>query len=115
VNGLLFVSGQIAIDPEKGGIVAKSVKEQTAQVMENIKALLQAADYSLSDAVQCNVYLASMLLFRDFNDESAKYFDDGFPARATVGIEPMPDALVEISVVTSKLKNIMRYGWRRSF
>lgn len=70
--------------------------------MENIKAILQAADYSLSDVVLSNVYLASMSLFRDFNDEYAKYFDDSFPARATVAIQLMPDALVEISVVAYK-------------
>lgn len=88
---------RLAIDPIKGRIVAKRVKEQTAQVMETIKAILQAAGYSLRDVIQSNVYLASMLLFRDFNDEYANYFDGGFPARTTPGIELMPDALVEIS------------------
>jgi len=102
VGKFLFVSGQVAIDPKEGRIVAKSIREQTVRVMENIKAILQAAGYSLSDIVQSNVYLSSMKLFGEFNDEYAKYFGKVFPARATVGIELMSGALVEISVVAYK-------------
>jgi 2-iminobutanoate/2-iminopropanoate deaminase len=102
VDKFLFVSGQVAIDPEKGRIVEKGVREQTARVMENIKAILQAAGYNLSDVVQSNVYLSSMALFGEVNNEYAKYFDKSFPARATAGIELMPGALVEISVVAYK-------------
>jgi 2-iminobutanoate/2-iminopropanoate deaminase len=102
VDKFLFVSGQVAIDPEKGKIVAGGIKAQTAKVMENIKAILQAADYSLSDVVQSNVYISSMALFSDFNEEYAKYFDKVFPTRATVGIELMPGALLELSVVAYK-------------
>lgn len=98
----LFVSGQVAIDPEEGRIVATSITEQTARVMENIKAILQAASYNLSDVVQSNVYLSSIALFSEFNNEYGRYFDKVFPTRATVGIELMPDALVEISVVAYK-------------
>ena len=98
----LFVSGQVAIDPKEGRIVAGSIREQTVRVMENIKAILYAAGYSLSDVVQSNVYLSSMKLFSEFNNEYAKYFDKVFPARATVGIELMDGALVEISVVAYK-------------
>jgi len=98
----LFVSGQVAIDPEEGRIVATSITEQTARVMENIKAILQAASYNLSDVVQSNVYLSSIALFSEFNNEYGRYFEKVFPTRATVGIELMPDALVEISVVAYK-------------
>jgi 2-iminobutanoate/2-iminopropanoate deaminase len=98
----LFVSGQVAIDPKTGRIVANGIKEQTVRVMENIKAILEAAGYSFSDVVQSNVYLSSMKLFSEFNSEYAKYFEKEFPARATVGIELMPEALVEISVVAYK-------------
>jgi 2-iminobutanoate/2-iminopropanoate deaminase len=90
------------IDPKKGRIVANSIREQTVRVMENIKAILQAAGYNLSDVVQSNVYLSSMTMFTEFNNEYAKYFDKVFPTRATVGIELMPSALVEISVVAYK-------------
>jgi 2-iminobutanoate/2-iminopropanoate deaminase len=102
VDKFLFVSGQVAIDPEKGQIITGGIKAQTIRVMENIKAILQAADYNLSDVVQSNVYLSSMTLFSEFNDECAKYFGKVFPTRATVGIELMPSALLEISVVAYK-------------
>jgi len=102
VGKFLFVSGQVAIDPKEGKIVANDIKGQTVRVMENIKAILQAAGYSFSDVIQSNVYLSSMKLFSEFNSEYAKYFGKEFPTRATVGIDLMPGALVEISVVAYK-------------
>ena len=102
VDKFLFVSGQLAIDPKEGKIVANDIKGQTVRVMENIKAILQATGYSFSDVIQSNVYLSSMKLFSEFNSEYAKYFDKGLPTRTTVGIELMPGALVEISVVAYK-------------
>ena len=102
VDKFLFVSGQVAIDPKKGRIAASGIREQTVQVMENIKAILSAAGYRLSDIVQSNVYLSSMNLFSEFNNEYTKYFDTFFPARATGGIELMAGALVEISVIAYK-------------
>ena len=98
----LFVSGQLAIDPKEGKIVTYDIKGQTARVMENIKAILQAAGYNLSDIVQSNVYLSSMMLFKDFNVEYSKYFDKEYPARATIGVELTPNALVEISAIACK-------------
>jgi 2-iminobutanoate/2-iminopropanoate deaminase len=94
--------GQLAIDPKEGKIVASDIKGQTARVLENIKAFLKAADCSLIDVVQTIVYLSSMELFGEFNDVYASYFGKYFPARATVGIELMPGALVEISVIAYK-------------
>jgi 2-iminobutanoate/2-iminopropanoate deaminase len=99
VGKFLFVSGQVAIDPEEGKIIANDIKGQTVRVMENLKAILQAAGYNFSHVVQSNVYLSSMKLFSEFNSEYAKYFGKEFPARVTVGIELMPNALVEISVI----------------
>ena len=102
VGKFLFVSGQVAMDPKEGRIVAKGIREQTARVMENIKAILRSAGYNLSDVIQSNVYLSSMVLFSEFNNEYAKYFDKQYPTRATVGIELMPGALVEISAIAYK-------------
>jgi 2-iminobutanoate/2-iminopropanoate deaminase len=102
VDKFLFVSGQVAIDPKECRIVENGIRAQTAMVMENIKAILDAAGYSLSDVVQSNVYLSSMALFSEFNNEYAKYFDKVFPTRATVGVELMLGALVQISVVAYK-------------
>jgi 2-iminobutanoate/2-iminopropanoate deaminase len=70
--------------------------------MKNIKAILEASGYSLSDVVQSNLYLSSMKLISKFNNEYTKYFGKAFPARATIGVEMMPDALVEIVVVAYK-------------
>ena len=98
----LFVSGQLAINPEIGKIATDTIALQTRQVMENIKAILEAADYSLKEIVQVNVYLSSMASFDEFNKEYAKFFEIEPPARATVGIELKPGALVEISVVAYK-------------
>jgi 2-iminobutanoate/2-iminopropanoate deaminase len=98
----LFVSGQLAINPKEGKIVADNVTLQTRQVMENIKNILEAAGYSLKDIVQSYVYLSSMDLFDEFNKEYAKYFDEEFPARATVSVELRGNALIEVSVVAYK-------------
>ena len=102
VDKFLFVSGQVAIDPKEGKIVANGIREQTVRVMENIKAILHTAGYNFNDVVQSNVYLSSMALFSEFNNEYAKYFGKGFPTRAAVGIDLMRNALVEISVVAYK-------------
>ena len=102
VDKFLFVSGQVAMDPKEGRIVTKGIREQTARVMENVKAILRSAGYNLSDVIQSNVYLSSMALFSEFNNEYAKYFDKQYPTRATVGIELMPGALVEISAIAYK-------------
>ena len=101
-GNFLFVSGQVAIDPKKGEIVAKGIQAQTTRVMENIKSILEAADYEFSDIIQSNVYLSSIDLFKDFNNEYAKYFAKEFPTRATVGVMLVPKALIEISVVAYK-------------
>ena len=98
----LFVSGQLAIDQKEGKIIALDIKGQTVQVLENIQSILKAADYNLSDIVQANVYLSSMTLFGEFNSIYATYFRKDFPARATVGIQLTPGALVEISVIAYK-------------
>jgi 2-iminobutanoate/2-iminopropanoate deaminase len=79
VGKFLFVSGQVAIDPKEGRIITSDIREQTVRVMENIKMILHAAVYRLSNIVQSNVYLSSMKLFSEFNDEYAKYFFDVFP------------------------------------
>ncbi len=103
-DGFLFVSGQLAIEPKEGKIVAADISEQTRQVLENIKAILQAAGYTLNDVVQTTVYLSSMVMFKEFNAEYAKYFPSDAPARATVAVGLPPDALVEISAVACRDK-----------
>jgi 2-iminobutanoate/2-iminopropanoate deaminase len=98
----LFLSGQLAISPREGKIVAENITLQTRQVMENIKAILEAAGYSMKNVVQSTVYLSSIALFEEFNVEYSRYFDGEFPARATIGAELKGNALVEISVIAYK-------------
>jgi 2-iminobutanoate/2-iminopropanoate deaminase len=102
VGNFLYVSGQLAINPKEGKLIVENIKLQTHQVMENIKAILDAGGYCLKDVVQSTVYLSSMASFEDFNREYAKYFESDFPARATVGIELKAGALIEVSVVAYK-------------
>ncbi len=101
-GGFLFISGQLAIDPKLGKIVATDITAQTRQIMENIKAILASVNYSVSDLVQTTVYLSSMTLFEDFNREYAKHFTADFPARTTVACELKVGALVEIAAVAYK-------------
>jgi 2-iminobutanoate/2-iminopropanoate deaminase len=98
----LFISGQLAIDPKEGKLVAEDISVQTRQVMANIKAVLEAAGYRLKDIVQSTVYLSSMSLFENFNREYSKFLDSEFPARATVGAELKAGALVEVSIIAYK-------------
>lgn len=98
-DGFLFISGQLAIDPQQGKIVVTDIVEQTRQVLENIKSILKSAGYTLQDVVQTTVYLSSMELFKEFNAEYAKYFPTDAPARATVAVQLPSNALVEISAV----------------
>jgi 2-iminobutanoate/2-iminopropanoate deaminase len=98
----LFISGQLPIDPKVGEIIAIDIATQTRQVMENIKAILAAADYSINDIVQTTVYLSLMAHFEEFNREYAKHFLTGFPARVTVACELKTGALIEISAVAYK-------------
>ena len=101
-GNFLFVSGQLAIDPKQGKIIAETITLQTRQVLENIDAILQAAGYSLNDLVQTTVYLSSLSLFEEFNTEYGKFFAIDFPSRATVGSELKAGALIEISAVAYK-------------
>jgi len=98
----LFVSGQLPIDPNEGKIITKDIVSQTSQVMENIKAILESAGYSLKDVVSTTAYLSSMALFDQFNMEYAKYFAADFPARATVACVLKSGALVEVSAIAHK-------------
>jgi 2-iminobutanoate/2-iminopropanoate deaminase len=102
VGNFLFISGQLPIDPKDAKLVASEIRVQTARVLDNIKAILEAADYSLADVVQVNVYLASLITLKDFNAVYAEYFEADYPARATVGATLMPDVLVEISAIAYK-------------
>lgn len=101
-GNFLFISGQLAIDPKQGKIAAQDITQQTKQVIANLKAILQSAGYTLKDIVQTNVYLSSMALFKEFNVEYAKYFEEKYPARVAVAVELPSNALLEISAIAYK-------------
>ncbi len=99
-GGFLFLSGQIALDPRSGQLVGGDIKQQTRRVLENVKALLQAAGSSLNRVVKCTVFLADMNDFGAMNEEYGSFFQEEPPARTTVAASRLPrGALVEIDVI----------------
>ncbi|MGI8494725.1 MAG: RidA family protein [Pyrinomonadaceae bacterium] len=99
-GNLVFVSGQIPIDPKTGEFVSHDVAEQTEQVLKNLSAVLEAAGSSLNNVVKTTVFVADMNDFAVMNEIYAKYFSDNKPARATVQAARLPrDAKVEIECV----------------
>lgn len=99
----IYVSGQIGLDAGTGKLVDGGIKEQTQQVIKNIQKILSAADYDLSDVIQCQVYLANLEDYEEMNQVYLQYFKDQLPARAVVEVSRIPrDALIEIMVVASK-------------
>ncbi len=100
VNGMVFCSGQIPIDPGTGNFVSDDVAEQTEQVLRNLTAVLEAGGSSLDKVVKTTVFLADMNDFAAMNEVYGTYFDTNKPARATVQAARLPrDARVEIDCI----------------
>jgi 2-iminobutanoate/2-iminopropanoate deaminase len=99
-GGLLFCSGQVALDPERGQLVGEDVASQTRQVFANVRAVLAAAGVELGAVVKTTVFLASMDDFGAMNAVYAEAFGDHRPARSTIAVAGLPvGALVEIEVI----------------
>src|ERR1041385_117320 len=99
-GGLVFVSGQIPIDPATGEFVAGGITEQTQQVLKNLAAVLEAAGSGLDQVLKTTVFLADMKEFSGMNEVYATFFTGAPPARATVAAAGLPrDARVEIEAV----------------
>ena len=99
---LLFVSGQVPLDPATGQIVAGDIAAQTRRVFDNLGAVLKAGGRSFADVVRTTVFLADMNDFAAVNDIYGTYFAEPYPARATVQVARLPkDARVEIDLVAS--------------
>lgn len=103
VNGILFISGQLAVDPGTGKLVDGGITEQTMQVFRNIEAILNEAGYTFSDVVKTTCLLSSMSDFKAMNDVYGKYFQGDKPARAAFAVRELPlGALIEIETIAVK-------------
>jgi len=99
-NGLIFAAGQIPLDPRTGQLVAGDVRVQTKRVLENLKAVFEAAGSSMDKVVKTTVYLRDLNDFGAMNEIYGEYFRENPPARATVQVGKLPrDAAVEIEAV----------------
>ena len=102
-TGLVFLSGQLPIDPATGAFPEGGVKEQTRQSLCNAKAILEAAGLSLSQVVKTTVFLADMGDFAAMNEVYASFFCEPFPARSAVAVKTLPKgALVEIECIAAR-------------
>ena len=100
---MLFISGQVCIDPASGLLKNKDLQEETHQVMHNLKAILQNAGYTFNDVVKTTIFLTDMNRFGEVNEIYGKYFDSIFPARETVQVSALPKFVnVEISMIAVK-------------
>jgi 2-iminobutanoate/2-iminopropanoate deaminase len=103
VNGTLYISGQIPIDPATGTMKEGGIREQTDQVLRNIGAILEEAGYTYQDVVKSTCLLADMSYFKDMNEVYASFYTDRQPARAAFAVKGLPlGALVEIETIACK-------------
>lgn len=99
-NGFVFVSGQVAFDPATGQLVENEIARQTERVMENLKAIVEAAGSSMHKVVKTTVFLKDMNEFAAMNEAYGKYFPTAPPARSTVEVARLPrDVRVEIDLI----------------
>ena len=103
VNGFVYASGQLPIDPSTGVFPEGGVKEQTRQSLLNVKAILEEAGLALSNVVKTTVYLADMGDFAAMNEVYSQFFAQPFPARSAIAVKALPKgALVEVEVVAAR-------------
>ncbi|MFC2111729.1 RidA family protein [Bacteroidota bacterium] len=102
-DGLLFISGQIAINPETNTIMKGDIENETRVVMERISAILEKNNMEFSNLVKCTVFLTDIRDYKAVNKVYASFFEDGFPAREAIEVSNLPlGASIEISGIASK-------------
>ena len=100
IGKMIFVSGQIAIDPKTNLLIIDNIQAETKMVMENIKNILKVANCSLNDVVKCSIFLSKMEFFDSVNNIYGSYFSTPYPARETIEVNCLPKNVnVEISVI----------------
>lgn len=103
VNGFVYASGQIPIDPATGAFVEGGIKEQTRQSLKNAQAILREAGTDLCHVVKTTVFLSDIANFAPMNEVYAEFFSEPYPARSAVAVRDLPKgALVEIEVIAAK-------------
>lgn len=103
VNGFVYASGQLPIDPATGAFPEGGVQEQTRQSLLNVKAILEEAGLTLANVVKTTVYLADMGNFAAMNEIYSQFFSQPFPARSAVAVKALPKgALVEVEVIAAR-------------
>ena len=103
VNDTVYISGQICIDPATGNLKNKDIQEETHQVMQNLKSILQEAEMNFSNVVKTTIFITDMNQFSEINTIYGKYFTEEFPARETVQVSALPKFVnVEISMIGVK-------------
>ena len=101
-NNLMFISGQIPMDPSTGNLVEGSIEDEANQVLKNLKSICEAAGYSLDDAVKITIFLTDLGNFAVVNDVMKEHFSEPYPARATVEVSGLPLGVnVEIEAIIS--------------
>jgi len=103
VNGTLYISGQIPINPENNEMIVGDIHEQTRQVMENVGSVLKSFGFEYADLVKCTIFMTDMENYKAINEVYGSFFDGNFPAREAVQVVRLPkNAEVEISGIAVK-------------
>lgn len=102
-GGLLYISGQIALNPVTSELITGTIKEETEQVMNNLKAILENSGLGFSNVIKTTIFLSDMKLFVNVNEVYGKFFDTDYPARETIAVKGLPKNVnVEISMIASE-------------
>lgn len=102
-GNMLFISGQIAIDPATNQLISGGITDEAQQVMKNLEAVLKTAGFTFENVVKTSIFLSDMNLFSEVNEVYGSYFNSDFPARETVAVLGLPKNVnVEISVIAVK-------------
>lgn len=100
VNGTLYISGQVCIDPQTGNLKNRDIQDETHQVMQNLKSILAEAGMTFNNVVKTTIFITDMHRFSEINEIYGKYFSGDFPARETVQVSALPKFVnVEISMI----------------
>lgn len=103
VNGMVFASGQIPLDPTTGNVVEGGIKEQTRQALTNAKAIMEAAGLSLANVIKTTVFMADMADFAAMNEVYSIFFTEPYPARSAVAVKALPKGvLVEVECIAAR-------------